>query len=246
MGLDSILSFFTVIPSRASSLQEIAKWSFLAPILIGTIAGVLDFLVYYATLQLLNSILAGSLLTFAFIETFRGFNHLDGLLDMGDAIMVRGDRETRLRALKDVAVGAGGIGTLLVYSSLMIAAMIQVQRGILGFLSLLSVEVLARSEGLLLLALVPPIPESSLGKTFHRELKRRYPAILIQSFPFLLSPTVSLLFALTLILFQQISARTIGGSSGDSAGMTITLSFPILLIAEVKWPCFWFSYLHWP
>lgn len=39
-----------------------------------------------------------------------GFHHLDGLLDVGDGLMLRAAKEDRLRAMRDASTGAGGFG----------------------------------------------------------------------------------------------------------------------------------------
>ena len=41
------------------------------------------------------------------------FIHFDGLTDFGDGMIVSGQREDHVRALKDTLVGAGGIGVAL-------------------------------------------------------------------------------------------------------------------------------------
>ena len=50
------------------------------------------------------------------------FLHFDGLTDFGDGMIVSGQREDHVRALKDTLVGAGGIGVALIVVLLSVSA----------------------------------------------------------------------------------------------------------------------------
>ena len=50
-----------------------------------------------------------------------GYNHLDGVMDMADGVMVHGEPERKIMVMKDSSVGAGGIATLFLVASLTIA-----------------------------------------------------------------------------------------------------------------------------
>ena len=50
-----------------------------------------------------------------------GYNHLDGVMDMADGVMVHGTPERKIKVMKDPSVGAGGVATLFLVSSLTIA-----------------------------------------------------------------------------------------------------------------------------
>ena len=166
------LSFFSAIPVKSNySIDEIAKYSFLAPIIVGVLLGIIEFL-SYSILYIFFANLA-SILLLGIIELLRGFNHLDGLLDLGDALMVKGDRERKIRALKDTQVGSGGIGLLIIYLSIQIVALIKLNGiSILSLLSIVSADVLSRSLSLSALGTIKPMPESFLGKIFHEGKSR--------------------------------------------------------------------------
>ncbi|HIH87288.1 MAG TPA: adenosylcobinamide-GDP ribazoletransferase [Methanosarcinales archaeon] len=63
-----------------------------------------------------------------------GFNHLDALSDFGDGITAHGSREKKVRALKDMALGTGGVAFIVFYF-LLLFVLIQ---------SLVSVEISTR------------------------------------------------------------------------------------------------------
>ncbi|AWR97515.1 adenosylcobinamide-GDP ribazoletransferase [Acidianus sulfidivorans JP7] len=240
-GILSQISFFTIIPSVKADLDIVAEYSYISPILIGIITGVIDFISYF-----LLSFVIGSLAKYAIIivvEIVRGFNHLDGLLDFGDAMMIRGDYEKRIKALKDVEVGSGGIGLGLVYLVLMLMAVSDLSNSsIYILLSLICAEVLSRALGILNLSILPPMDFSYLGKLFHRKLKNKYIWLIAQTIPFILGYSI-ILFIVLFILFYYLGKKLLRGSSGDLTGAIITLSFPIFLLSEEKY-CFLYYLLH--
>ncbi|MEM0122046.1 MAG: adenosylcobinamide-GDP ribazoletransferase [Saccharolobus sp.] len=226
------LSFFSAIPVKSNySIDEIAKYSFLAPIIVGVLLGIIEFL-SYSILYIFFANLA-SILLLGIIELLRGFNHLDGLLDLGDALMVKGDRERKIRALKDTQVGSGGIGLLILYLSIQIVALIKLNGiSVLSLLSIISADVLSRSLSLSALGTIKPMPESFLGKIFHESLKGRTSIIIIESVVFLSLYSI-IAYIILYVIFYKICS-SLGGSSGDITGAFITLSFPLfLLINEV-------------
>jgi cobalamin 5''-phosphate synthase/cobalamin synthase len=235
-AISSLLAFYTTIPANGE-LDEAARWSFLAPAIIGGLEGLLLYGVLLAGWWIVGP-LAG-LFVIAGAELIRGFHHLDGLLDVGDAIMVR-DRERRRKALKDVQIGAGAIGFLLIYLSIALPSVLVLRPSIYFLAVLVAASICSRSLGLLLLALVKPMEGSVLGARFSLELSGKKFVLLGQSIPLLTSPAAAGVFAATLLLWVVVSKRSLGGSSGDVVGAAITISFPLLILAEVKWPWFWY------
>ncbi|MCY0850717.1 adenosylcobinamide-GDP ribazoletransferase [Sulfuracidifex metallicus] len=224
------LEFFSIIPVKIDlSLDEIASASIVAPLFVGMIAGLIDFATYYLGWMIVG--IVAKYILIAEVELFRGFHHLDGLLDTGDALMIV-DKEKKMIALKDVQVGAGGIGMTLIYLSLMLVSLSLFSSPSLGvFATLVSAEILARGVGLLSL-LGKPLQGSFLGSTFSKYIKRYFYVILITIIPFIsIGGAVALLFSVILILIFE---RNLGGSSGDLVGAVITLSFPIFIIGELK------------
>lgn len=241
-GILSQISFFTILPSVKADLDEIAEYSFISPIFIGVITGVIDFFAYLGLYQVLGELAKYAMI--AVIEIIRGFNHLDGLLDFGDAIMIRGDYERRIKALKDVQIGSGGIGFAIIYLVLMFIAIATLPSpSVYALLSLISSEITCRAVALLALSVLPPMEISYLGKVFHKKLRNKHVIILVQALPFILGYTL-ISFAVFFLLFYYLAKILLKGSSGDLAGAMITLSFPIFLIIEDKY-CFLYYLLHY-
>ena len=229
------LSFFTIIPTTSASLEDIAEMSFISPSFIGVITGILDFLFLLLVVKFLGGL--ATLLLIPFVEVIRGFHHLDGLLDYGDAIMVK-DYEKRLKVLHDVQTGTGAIGMLLVYLFLFIVAVVNLKPSLFIFLS---AEVLSRASALTLLSVMEPIRESFLAKIFHEGLKDKWKLVVLQlqvvlfSSPFLLVEYVFLT-----LFFYFLGEKTLRGSSGDYIGFVITLSFPLYLLIGDRICCQYF------
>ncbi|BCS92176.1 Adenosylcobinamide-GDP ribazoletransferase [Metallosphaera sp. J1] len=239
-GILGQLSFFTVIPAGRVDFDLVMEFAFLSPLVVGLVTGVIDYLVVLSLYPVMGRL--AWVLLIPVVEVVRGFNHLDGLLDFGDALMIRGTQEERKRALKDVSVGAGGIGLLLVYLTIFyVATQVMGGTGLQTLYQLISAEVLSRVVGLLSLALSNPMEGSTLGRMFHEKLKGKWVALLIESVPFL-SLCSAVLMTVLMLLFIYAGKRVLGGSSGDLTGAAITLSFPIILIGEIK--CSLFSLPH--
>ncbi|HIH75141.1 MAG TPA: adenosylcobinamide-GDP ribazoletransferase, partial [Methanosarcina sp.] len=75
---------------------------------VGAVLGILIGIVaYVGQLVFPNSVLAA--LIMGAVYYFTGFNHLDGVTDMGDGFMAHGSREKKIKALKDTTLGTGGV-----------------------------------------------------------------------------------------------------------------------------------------
>ena len=76
---------------------------------IGLFAG----LVFFWVASYIGSVSA-VLIYILLIIGIPGFHHLDSVLDVGDALMARGDAARMVRVMKDTATGAGAIGMIMV------------------------------------------------------------------------------------------------------------------------------------
>ncbi|NLL95415.1 MAG: adenosylcobinamide-GDP ribazoletransferase [Thermoplasmatales archaeon] len=123
-ALKGMLSFFTAIPVSAGEgdIEAMNSNMWLAPV-IGFIFAL--FASFAFLIGNLGDAVAGGVLALGTVMILNKFLHVDGLIDTGDAIAATGDTEKKRRAMKDPAIGAGGIavavlvvgGTLLFYSS---------------------------------------------------------------------------------------------------------------------------------
>nr|MBA2714749.1 adenosylcobinamide-GDP ribazoletransferase [Rubrobacteraceae bacterium] len=218
-----LLSFFTVLPVRGASLEQAAREVHLLP-LVGIATGLPGAILllsgYFVPAGVAATLALGAALVAA------GLHHSDGVLDIGDALMVRGSQERRREILKDTRVGIGGIGALfLVYAPALaaLAALCAASPG-RAALALLAGEVAAHSAMLFTLAFGEPADPGSSSVPFVRALSGPHRTAgmvlaLIAPLPFLLTIGVLaplVLFAVPLIalISVRVAADAFGGIGG--------------------------------
>jgi adenosylcobinamide-GDP ribazoletransferase len=149
--LKDLISFFTVFPVRAASLEEAAREVRLLP-LVGLVTGLPGAVLLLAAHIVPPGVAAT--LALGAVLLAAGLHHADGVLDVGDAIMAQGSPDRRRDVLEDTRVGIGGLGALfLVYAPTLgaLAALCATSPG-RAALALFAGEVAARSAMLLTLA----------------------------------------------------------------------------------------------
>ena len=239
----ALLAFFTVlpVPVPGSSLEDAARRAHLLPF-IGLLTGLPGAALLQLTFVMPSGVAAA--LAVGAVLLAAGLHHTDGVMDLGDALMVRGSRERRREVLKDTRVGVGAIAALfLVYAPTLAALTALADASPVGAaLLLVTGEVAARSAMLLVLVFGTPAEETSSSSYFVRPLKagrRRAAAIMLAlTLPPLvalpLGPVV-LLVALvvpvaTALFALALANRAFGGISGDVAGATGELARAVLLV----------------
>ncbi len=123
-SLLGLLTFSTILPINVyTSIEYMTKltwcWPFLH-IFIGILAAICG----YVSIEFLhlNSFFTAAIV-YAFLMIITGYNHLDGVMDMADGVMVHGAPEKKIMVMKDSSVGAGGVATLFLVASLTIAGL---------------------------------------------------------------------------------------------------------------------------
>ena len=235
-----LLAFFTVLPVRGASLQETAREVHLLP-LVGIATGlpgaILLLSAYFVPAGVAATLALGTALVAA------GLHHSDGILDIGDALMVRGNPQRRREILRDTRVGIGGIGALFLVYAPAVAALAALCAASPGraALALLAGEVSARSAMLFTLAFGEPADPGSSSVPFVRTLSgpHRTAGIvlaLVAPLPFLLPsgvPAPLALFAAPLIALMSVrlAGAAFGGIGGDVVGTTGEVCRTVVLIA---------------
>lgn len=129
-GFLGLIGFSSRIPiNRYTTLDEMVGNVFLWPyigILIGVIGAIVAYILAY--ILKLPMILTATLI-YCFLIWFTGFNHIDGVMDMGDGLMVHGDHTKRLSVMRDSMVGTGGISTFFIVAITTIAALASIPIG---------------------------------------------------------------------------------------------------------------------
>jgi adenosylcobinamide-GDP ribazoletransferase len=239
----ALLSFFTALPGlRGGSLEDAARRVYLLPF-VGLIVGIPG-----AALVLLSgsALPPGVTATLALCAVLaaQGLHHADGVLDVGDALMVRGDHERRRAVLKDTRVGIGGLGALFFVYGPTLAALVALAGAspVRAAISLLAAEAAARSAMLLVLVLGHPATVGSSSAPFVAALKepgRRSASLLfalaiptLVALPLGWGALAALLAApLVALLALRLAKRAFGGIGGDLVGATGELTRTALLVA---------------
>lgn len=233
-GLRCALSFFTIIPSSCSEFSKgMIGWIFSAGLIIGALAG----LIYYFSFMILGPVFA-SAAAMAVLLLMSGFNHLDGVLDTGDALVYRGNRERRLEILKDHYLGAGGFGSALVIYLITFGAL-TAMNPISGSLALVSAEVFSKASFVLAIYTGKPLFPEGLFTNFRKLALESGPLPLIVNLSVALiislisglSYVASILFSLVLYFFILMKIeKYFGGINGDIIGFLGEIARVLFLV----------------
>jgi adenosylcobinamide-GDP ribazoletransferase len=238
--LKALLSFFTVIPVRGASLDKAAREANLLP-LVGIVTGLPGAFLLLTALFIPPGVVSTLALGTTLLAA--GLHHADGVLDVGDALMVRGSAERRRAVLKDTRVGIGGIGALFLVYAPAVAALTAVGAAspLRAALVLLAGEVAARSAMVLTLAYGDPAVADSSTVPFVLALSGPSHAsavalALLAPLPFLfpissLAPIAVLAAPLVALFSLRISRSAFDGIGGDVVGACGELCRTVVLVA---------------
>jgi adenosylcobinamide-GDP ribazoletransferase len=237
--LKALLAFFTVLPVRGASLEQAAREVYLLPF-VGVVTGlpgaILVLSAYFVPSGVAATLALGAVLVAA------GLHHADGVLDVGDALMVRGIPARRREVLKDTRVGIGGIGALFLLYGPTLAALAALSVASPGraALALVAGEVAARSAMVLTLAYGKPAYSGSSSVPFARALSGPRNATgvalaLLAPLPFLfpvgtLAPLAILITPLIVLISLRLARSSFGGIGGDVVGATGEACRAVVLI----------------
>ncbi|WP_297507006.1 adenosylcobinamide-GDP ribazoletransferase [Thermococcus sp.] len=227
--MKDILPFLTRIPTKGD-FEKIPGELWAIP-LIAPISSVIPVLVLYLKLPLSN-VLALLALYFTI-----GLLHLDGLADWADGIMAKGDRERKIRAMKDVNTGIAGLFAVVMVLFLQVYSL-----PLVPFYSLYLAELNSKFSLLLGLATKKPLGQG-LGAYFMEGMNGKQFAVGTVLYALLYLPVALYnplaLAGITGLLFGaytiRLSLRNFGGINGDCLGAIaeITRTGTLLVLAFV-------------
>ena len=239
----ALLAFFTVLPVAApgSSLDDAARRAYLLP-LVGLLTGLpgaaILLLAYVMPPGVVATLAVGASLVAA------GLHHTDGVMDVGDALMVRGSPARRREVLKDSRVGVGAIGALFIVYAPTLAALVALAEVSpeKAAASLLAAETAARSAMLLMLLFGRPAEKSSSSVFFVRSLREGRRRAVALVFALALPALVALPLGwgvlaaflaapVTALVALALARKAFGGISGDVSGATGESARAVLLVA---------------
>ncbi|MDD1676908.1 MAG: adenosylcobinamide-GDP ribazoletransferase [Methanomicrobiales archaeon] len=231
----ALLQFCTIIPTgKIQDFGDFARRSWLLPLAGYITGGIAALLVFFIPSPPLAAAVA-----LATVLLLSGLNHFDGLLDLGDALMIRGSREKRISVLTDPHVGAGGVGfglciTLVTFGALQSAAVI-------GY-AILAGEVFAKLSLSVMTAFGKPFRDG-IHSLLHASSRPYFPLIAgLLTLPLLLilyplSWIVGIVLTLITAAFMMWRAdRIFGGVNGDVAGATHEIVRAVVITGFVFLP----------
>jgi adenosylcobinamide-GDP ribazoletransferase len=119
-ALKALISFFTIwhLDITQEDMDAMERGFHLVPI-VGLLFGIIILFEVALISECSKNIGYGSsilaaIVALATVYIGSKFLHFDGLTDFGDGMIVSGDPEKHVRALKDTLVGAGGVGVALI------------------------------------------------------------------------------------------------------------------------------------
>ena len=226
--LSSAFSFLTILPFPGTSLEKTAKYMFLFP-LVGIAIGLLVGGFGWGLSEFLEPLIV-SLLVVTGLAILTGIHHTDGLADFSDGLMVKGTKEKKLQAMKDVSTGSAGITALVLYFIGMVIT-ISLTSGFELFKAILISEILAKFS-MVLISSVGTSASIGSNSTFLQEMKDKRKlliAFLIMIIPIILiGEMVGFFMLITTVLITFfvlfLSKRSFGGITGDVIGTSNELS----------------------
>ncbi len=228
--LKSLICFISIIPFQGSSLEDAAEAFYLSPLIGCLVLGIPSAsLAFILSTFMKNPVPA--FLSFAFYVFLSGFNNIDGLMDFSDAIMTRGNRETKIKVIHDKYAGSFAVTSLLLNFMLISGALLT-----LSTTSLVKAYIAASSLSFLTAVLAtylsPPMKNSKLGRIFIEKTSRSNvkatvsfaaPVFIVSIFK--TQGVVSLIASLILLLvIVHSSKKALGGINGDVLGALIELT----------------------
>ena len=226
--IGSVFSFLTIFPSSNATLETIAKYMYVFPI-VGIVIGLLIGSFGFGLSFLLDPLLV-SLIVVASITIVTGIHHADGLADFADGLMVKGSKDKKLKAMKDLSTGSAGIVAIVLYLVGLIIT-ISLTNGFDLFRAILISEILAKFSMVLMASLGN---SASLGSNspfvkIMKDKKKLSVAFVIMLIPvMIIGETTGLVMlgvtVIVTIFLLAMSTRSFGGITGDVLGATNELT----------------------
>lgn len=122
-SIGGLITFSTILPLNVyTTIEELARVTWIWPIINGIIGLMAAIIAYIFTAFFHFDALLIATIVYGFLLLINGFNHFDGLMDLGDGVMVHGDPQKKLSIMKDPMTGVGGISTGFIVGTITIAA----------------------------------------------------------------------------------------------------------------------------
>ncbi|MGG5461741.1 adenosylcobinamide-GDP ribazoletransferase [Clostridium sp. B9] len=228
------LSMFTVIPLPKyewddKAAKDIMK---LYP-LIGLVVGLFWYLGFIILNKLhVNYLLMGAIIM-AIPYFLTGFLHLDGFMDVCDALLSRRTKEEKLRILKDSRVGAFSVIAVVLLLIIEFSGVYTILANGVNMKILILIPIASRAISGYFIVSKEMLGESSLGKFFKNGTGKVDEAVLMGIYIFTIvlsflifgvdyAISILLMGIVAFLLLRKVN-KEFGGINGDVAGYILVL-----------------------
>ncbi|MGN2336645.1 adenosylcobinamide-GDP ribazoletransferase [Clostridium cagae] len=233
-GLMMSLSMFTIIPMPYVEWDEDgAKNMMKCYPIIGLIVGCVWFLGYKLINYLNISIVLKSALIMIIPFIITGMLHLDGFMDVCDAILSRRDKEEKLRILKDSTTGAFSVIAVIILFFIQFGAVYSFLEYNKNPYILMFLPIISRNIVAYFFITIITIKESTLGSYFTKGTNIKDKIILILELALVcilfgsilgyIGIVILLIVAVAISLCVKKCIKEFGGISGDVAGFSLVV-----------------------
>ena len=236
------LSMFTVLPTPYIEWDDegVKNMMKFYPI-IGLIVGGIWSFTYYLISIFNVSIILKSIVIMIIPFCVTGMLHLDGFMDVCDAILSRRDKEEKLRILKDSTIGAFSVISLIILFFLQFGGVYSILEKSAPIYILILIPIVSRSSVAYFLLSRTTIKESTLGTYFKKGTNSKDTVIMIVSLLIMYIISFFSLGEYGILLVSVIilgitwavekCKREFGGISGDVAGFALVIGEVIGILA---------------
>lgn len=229
------ITMFTILPIPYSIWEDnaVCHMMKLYP-LIGLIVGLINYVVYIIASYFNLPLIIISALTMIAPFIITGMLHLDGFMDVSDAILSRRDKKEKIRILKDPNTGAFSVislGILFIINFSSVFSILEEKKYALG---LIFIPIISRALIAYMLLKKDTMKESSLGSYFKTGTGKKDIVVILSFLILALGGLIYILgikgiiIGMLTILLGIISVnkgiKELGGMSGDIAGYGLVIS----------------------
>ncbi|MGG7144508.1 adenosylcobinamide-GDP ribazoletransferase [Clostridium nigeriense] len=234
-GFIMAISMFTIIPMPYKSWRDeaVRHMMKLYP-LVGLVVGLINYCVYRIVDYFNLSIILISAITMVTPFVITGMLHLDGFMDVSDALLSRRDQKEKIRILKDPNTGAFAVISLAILFIIDFAATYTLVENKVNIIGIIIIPIISRCLMALMLIKKDSMKESSLGSYFKKDTSKidtviLYLFLLVSSISFIIifnfkAILVPIFMIVSAVLSVNKSTKELGGMSGDSAGYGLVIA----------------------
>jgi adenosylcobinamide-GDP ribazoletransferase len=172
------LGMFTILPTRKGSWHPDAA-PLISPILpfIGAFIGLVWYFVAVWAVKLPIALCSAAIALTPIILT--GLLHIDGFIDTADAVLSRRSLEERRGILKDPAVGAFGVVSVICLHMLQFCAVYSIAAAGKDFIPLVYITIMSRCVAGFSILTLKPLSLTGYMHTFKNGAKPRHVAMIV-------------------------------------------------------------------